>query len=66
VQLVTFRVVHESVVCSPEATPPGDAESWTLGAFAATTDTVTRASAPPPGPSQLSVNVVLLVSDGVR
>jgi hypothetical protein len=66
VQLVTLFVVQDNVVCCPELTPGGDAEICTVGEFAATTDTVTRANAPPPGPLQLKVKVVLLESAGVR
>jgi hypothetical protein len=59
VQFVTFAVVQFNVVEAPGATPGGDAVSWTEGDDEAPTFTVARATAPPPGPSQFNVKVVV-------
>lgn len=58
VQLVTLAEDHVSIVVPPGATPRGLALSVTEGDDAAVTLTVTLVTAPPPGPLQLSVNVV--------
>jgi hypothetical protein len=59
VQLLTLAEDHVSVVVPPGATPGGFALRDTDGDVAEVTFTVTLDTAPPPGPLQVSVNVVL-------
>lgn len=58
----TFVDDHVRVVVPPGATPRGDAVSDTDGDVDDVTLTVARATAPPPGPLQFSVNVVFAVT----
>jgi hypothetical protein len=59
---VTFALVHESCVVAPLGTLIGVAVRLTVGVGAAVTVTVFESLAVPPGPVQVSVNVVLVVS----
>lgn len=62
----TLEAVQLSVVVPPGATPGGDAVSDTAADVAFEMLTVVRVTAAPPGPLQLSVNVVLAVSAALR